>query len=380
MKRQILHTELCDLLGIQYPIIQAGMGMLQPYVPPVSTSPELVAAVSNAGGIGILGPSGVSPEEVAEYIKKTKALTDKPFGVDLIFAGSLSGTAVGNMQDLKNQIPPEYKALLKNLREKYEIPEVEVEPTIWRTMLDPKIARKQFEVVLEEKVPVMVSGLGTPPFVVSECHARGIKVLSAVGNLKTACRAAELGVDAIIVEGWGAGSHSGRIDNLVLIPPVVDAVKPIPVIAAGGIADGRQVAASLMLGAAGVWIGTRFLATPEAAIPDWYKQLIIQAGDEGTQKNAYWTGRLNRHYKSPVDEALETSGLKPLPMPLQGILTFDFMAGAIKAGKYELSGQLMGQGTAMIKELKPAAQIMAELVTEAVTALDRAGHFISKKN
>jgi NAD(P)H-dependent flavin oxidoreductase YrpB (nitropropane dioxygenase family) len=151
---------------------------------------------------------------------------------------------------------------------------------------------------------------------------------------------------------------------------VADAVHPTPVIAAGGIADGRQVAAAMMLGAQGVWVGSAFLATEEAPIPQWYKDLILQTDEEGTSKSEYWTGKLMRHFRTPVGAAWETSGLKPLPMPLQGILMWDIVAGALEQGKFEHSGQLIGQDIGMIKEVKPAKQLVEELVAVAVQALE----------
>jgi len=133
---------------------------------------------------------------------------------------------------------------------------------------------------------------------------------------------------------------------------------------------GRQVAAALMLGAQGVWVGSAFLATTEAPIPQWYKDLIIRADDEGTAKSEYWTGKLMRHFKTPLGAAWETSGLKPLPMPLQGILMWDIVAGALEQGKYEHSGQLIGQGIGMTKGIKSARQVVEELVGGAIQALE----------
>lgn len=367
--KEKLRTPLCDLLDIKYPIIQAGMGILNPFIPQVATSPELVAAVSNAGGLGVLGLTATDVDEAVDYVRRTKKLTSEPFGVDLIFPAAVGAIDTDAASKLMEKIPGQYKELVEKIRVEYEIPKVEWEPTFIMTMMDLDLNKRKLDAIVEEKVPVIVSAFGTPSFVLEQCRAHGIKLISAVGNLKTAVRTAELKVDAIVIEGWGAASHSGRIDTFVLIPEVVDAIKPVPVIAAGGISIGRQIAGSLMLGAAGVWMGTRFLATPEAAVPDWYKELIVKAGDEDTAKNEYWTGKMNRHLRSPIDKALETSGLKPLPMPTQMLLTMDIIGGAIVAGKYELASQLMGQGTSLINQIKPAKEVMEELIKEAAEAL-----------
>src|SRR3990172_2816195 len=363
-----LHTKLCDLLDIRYPILQAGMGIITPYSL-TATSPELVAAVSNAGGLGVLGLGLMTPDEIGQQIKKTKQLTSQPFGVDLLFP-TLGG--VGSLEQLKAQIPREYREFMARLQREFDIPSPQepVDPQMWINMASPDIAMRQFEVLLEERVPVFVSGLGNPAPVVPRAHAQGMKVMACVGNVKTAVRVAEGGVDAIAAAGGDAGGHGGRTGTFTLIPQVVDAIHPTPVIAAGGIADGRQVAAALMLGAQGVWVGSAFLATTEAPIPQWYKDLIIRADDEGTAKSEYWTGKLMRHFKTPLGAAWETSGLKPLPMPLQGILMWDIVAGALEQGKYEHSGQLIGQGIGMTKEIKSARQVVEELVGGAIQALE----------
>lgn len=369
-----LHTPLCDLLGIRYPILQAGMGIITPYSL-TATSPELVAAVSNAGGLGVLGLGQMLPDQVREYIRATKKLTSQPFGVDLLLP-TLGG--IGTLEELLTQVPEPHRAFVNQLRRRFGLPELaeRPDPTIWINMASPDIAMRQFEVLLEEKVPVFVVGLGNPTPVVPRAHAQGMKVIGSVGNVKTSRRVAQGGVDALVAAGWDAGGHGGRTGVFTLIPQVVDAVRPLPIIAAGGIAHGRQVAAALMLGAQGVWVGSAFLATPEAPVPQWYKELILQADDEATSKSEYWTGKLMRHFRTPLGEAWQTSGLEPLPMPLQGILMWEIVSAAIEGGQFQHSGQLIGQGIGMIKEITPAAQVVKKLVAEAVTGLEEAQGFL----
>jgi NAD(P)H-dependent flavin oxidoreductase YrpB (nitropropane dioxygenase family) len=362
-----LHTTLCDLLEIRYPILQAGMGVNTPYSL-TATSPELVAAVSNAGGLGVLGLGLMAPDEISEQVVRTKKLTSQPFGVDLLFP-TLGG--VGSFEELLAKIPDEYWRFVEKLQREFGIPppREKITPAQWINMASPALVMKQFEVLLEERVPLFVSGLGNPAPVIDRAHQQGMKVMACVGNVKTAKRVAASGVDAIAATGWEAGGHGGRIGIFTLVPQVVDAVHPIPVVAAGGIADGRQVAAALMLGAQGVWVGSLFLATEEAPIPQWYKALILMADDEGTAKSASWTGKLMRHFHTPITDAWAQSGLKPLAMPLQGMLMWDIVAGAIEAGKYEHAAQLIGQGIAMTKEIKPARCVVEDLVQGALATL-----------
>jgi len=216
--RAALHTPLCDLLGIRYPICQAGMGWV--------ARSSLAAAVSTAGGLGVIAAAHGTPEHLRDEIRRVRDLTDKPFGVDVLFA------TIRAAGDEVEQFTDQVKGWV--------------------------------DVTLEERAPVLVAGLGNPGPVTAQDHKLGMKVMALCGNVKQARDHARNGVDVVIAQGHEAGGHTGRIGGMVLIPAVVDAVSPTPVVAAGGIADGRGVAAALALGAVGVWMGTRFIATHEA--------------------------------------------------------------------------------------------------------------------
>ncbi|UCD57419.1 MAG: nitronate monooxygenase, partial [Candidatus Hydrogenedentota bacterium] len=246
-------TPLCDLLGIEKPVVQAGMGFV--------ARSELAAAVSAAGALGVIGSAFLTLKQLREEIRKTRDMTDKPFGVDILFA------------------------------------------TYGRPSKDPRIdeftdeVRRQIDIVFEERVPVLASGLGNPAPVVPEAHELGIKVVSLVGNTKNAKRVAAGGVDVIVAQGYDGGGHTGRVGTFTLVPAVVDCVEQ-PVVAAGGMADGRGLVAALAMGAVGVWMGTRFVACKEAFAHVNYKNKIAEIDDEGTTRTRCFTGKPCRVIKN----------------------------------------------------------------------------------
>ena len=197
--------------------------------------------------------------------------------------------------------------------------------------------------VLDEKVPVFAAALGDPSWVVPEARALDITIMGLAGTVRHALRQVQAGVDIVVAQGYEAGGHTGRIANFPLIPQVVDEVKPVPVIAAGGIADGRGVAAALALGAVGVWIGTAFLVAEESLIPDQHQQEILGGNTQDFIITRAYTGKTARDYKNVVIDAWETSGLDPLPMPLQQVLMEDFVEAATLAERHDLTNNLLGK-------------------------------------
>ncbi len=362
-----LRTRICDLLGIEYPILLAGMGPTAGGGRGSAATAELVAAVSNAGGLGVLGGAGFAPDALRAEIRRIREMTDKPFGVDLLFpTNAVRPVEAAQGGDPRALIPPEYWEIVKRLKEQFGLPDVRAErPRELRTWR----VEDQVEVVLEERVPVLASGLGNPAPFVPRCHELGIKVIALVGNTKNARRVAQGGVDIIVAQGTEAGGHTGRVGTMALVPQVVDAVAPIPVVAAGGIADGRGVAAALALGAEGVWCGTVFLATYEANLYDWQKQRILQATEEDTIVTRLYSGKTMRNITNPLAEAWEALGVKALPMGLQGLLIADLIASARAAGKDELLMNAAGQAAGMITRLRPAREVVEDLVRGAVEVL-----------
>ena len=206
---------------------------------------------------------------------------------------------------------------------------------------------------------------------VAEAHALGIKVMSLVGKVKDAVNVARGGIDAVICTGTAAGGHSGDVDGMVLVPHVVERVAPVPVVAGGGIVDGRGLAAALALGAIGVWVGSRFIASRECSAPDWYKQRIVDAGDDATVRSKWYTGKTCRHLRSEWDTAWDASGLAALPMPDQALLTTPMALGAASVGRHLESGIFCGQGVARIASVLPAHEIVTRMIDQARDILQR---------
>lgn len=308
----MLRTAVCDLLGIEHPIIQGGMAH-------VGTA-ELVSAVSEAGGLGIIGAGYYQPEWVAQQIRLTRERTSRPFGVN---------------------IP-----------------------------LTSPHAAQVIRVVLEAKVPVVTTGVGDPTPHLPEFKAAGIKVMPVVGGVALARRLEEAGVDAIVAEGAESGGHIGETTTLALVPQVVDAVR-LPVIAAGGIADGRGLAAALALGAQGVQVGTRFVCSQECIAHPAYKQRIIQAHDRSTVVTGRSTGLPLRSLKNSLTEqylALEQAGASSEELNLfgQGRMHLGLIEGDTEDGSL-LAGQIAG----MIRDIRPVRAIIDEMLSGAEAVINR---------
>jgi nitronate monooxygenase len=368
MSRTVLRTPICEMLGIEYPVLLAGMGPTAGGGRGSAATAPLVAAVSNAGGLGVLGGAGFGPDALREEIRRIRSLTEKPFGVDLLMPSNAVRveSTNGGTADWRAQVPAEYWQAIGELKRQFGIPDVAAPPAAggmrWRV-------EDQVAVVLEERVPVLASGLGNPAPYVPRCRELGIKVIALVGNTKNARRVAEGGADIVVAQGTEAGGHTGRIGTMALVPQVVDAVAPTPVVAAGGIADGRGLAAALALGAQGVWCGTAFLATREANLYDWQKERIVNATEEDTAVTRLYSGKTMRNITNPLIQAWEALNIKALPMGMQGLLIADLVAGIRQAGKDELLMNAAGQAAGLISTLRPAGEVLQSMVDGAVEVL-----------
>jgi NAD(P)H-dependent flavin oxidoreductase YrpB (nitropropane dioxygenase family) len=366
------------MLGIEYPIVLAGMGPVAGGIQgPVATA-ELVAAVSNAGGLGVIGGAGFGPERLREEINRVRGMTSKPFGVDLLLPSNyMGGAASGEMpRDPRELIPAGTRAGVRKMAEDlgiewHEMPAERAQAARPAPRQGGGMSDAQMEVVIEEKVPVFASGLGSPAQWVDRLHANGTKILSLVGNVKNAKRVAAAGADVVVAQGTEAGGHTGRVATLALVPQVVDAVAPTPVVAAGGIADGRGIAAALALGAVGVWCGTAFLVAKEANQPLMQQQRIIAATEEDTRVTRLYSGKTMRNITNPLIEAWEASGIQALPMGLQGLLIQDLVYSVRKAGREDLLMNAAGQISGLLHEIRPAADILHDMVAGAADILAR---------
>lgn len=321
-----LRTPICERLGITYPVFQAGMGWV--------ARGDLAAAVSEAGGLGVIGAgSNLTADELRDEIHLVKSRTDKPFAVDILFATvRASGSEVIQYTDA---------------------------------------VRAMVDVVLEERVPVLISGLGSPRGVVPEAHACGIFVMSVVGAVRHAVKAVSDGVDAVIASGCDGGGHVGQIGTAVLIPAIVDAVD-VPVLAGGGLADGRGLAAALAFGAQGVWMGTRFIATEEALAHENYKAKIVEINEAGTVVTRAHSGKPCRLIRNEFTTSWEGREHEIEPYPLQA-LHVGHPASELGRRQGDTDNGVMptGQSAGLIRQIKSAREVVNDVVAEAAQALER---------
>ncbi|MGB6066071.1 MAG: nitronate monooxygenase [Desulfomonilaceae bacterium] len=375
MAKRTLKTRLCDMLGIEYPILSAGMG---PTLIGENTGApvELVVAVSEAGGLGVLGGSGFTVEELRTAIREIKARTDKPFGVDLLLPKHVAATPGDDsegpeelpLSQVLKTLPKPHREWIEKVKAEMGLPDVEVMIKRNTTTRRPK---ESIQVCIEERIPLFCAGLGNPGFMVEQAHAIGMKVLGITGNSKNARRMAESGVDLIVAQGFEGGGHTGRIGTMALLPQAIDAAAPVPVLAAGGIGDGRGLAAALAIGCIGVWVGTRFLATKEGGALDTNKQRIIDSTDEDTRVSTAYTGKTLRASLNEFHKLWDASGLDPLPFPTQVVISSALLWSFLQANKIDFVGGLAGQVSGLIHEIKPAGQVLNEMVEEAVDILTR---------
>jgi NAD(P)H-dependent flavin oxidoreductase YrpB (nitropropane dioxygenase family) len=337
---------------------------------------ELVVAVSEAGGLGVLGAAGYTVDELREAIREVQKLTDKPFGVDLLLPGEI--VSAGDQEDvgpgkvalaaLLENLPKAHYDWVMKIKEEMQLPDIDATVRVSSTTARPHAS---IQVCIEEKVPLFCSGLGNPGFMVGKAHAAGMKVLGLAGNTRNVGRIAQSGADLVVAQGHEAGGHTGRVGSMALWPQAIDAAAPTPVLAAGGIGDGRGVAAALAIGCVGVWIGTRFLASEEGGALDVQKQLILEAGDEDTRRTYLYTGKTSRATYSRFHDLWEKSGLEPLPFPMQVLLASAMVEMFRKAGMKDYIAPFAGQVVGLIKEIKPAAAILEDMVEEAAEILTR---------
>lgn len=346
-----LHTSVCDLLGIDYPVFGAPMGGV--------ALVDLAVAVSNAGGCGTLGLTSFTPEEIRAMVREVRGRTGRPFGVGLMFPGDLPPSRV--------EAPAELPAFLRPVWERVrDLPLPPARPT-----LTEELARAQLAVLIEERVPLLACGLGTPGWVVERAHAARLRVASLVGSVSAARAVDALGVDLVVAQGHEAGGHTGRVTSFVLIPQVVDAVR-VPVLAAGGIADGRGVAAALALGAQGVWVGTRLLATPEAAAAEEHKRRVVEMATDETVVSRCYTGKPSRVLRNTFVDLWTHHQDEVLAMPVQRVWMEPIVGRARAAGLVDIVNYPTGQVATGVRAIKPAAEVVRELVDDAVRALDGA--------
>ncbi|KAF7365732.1 NMO domain-containing protein [Mycena venus] len=346
----VISTPITELFGIKHPVFLAGMN--------VAAGPELAAAVSNAGGMGVIAGFGYTPKTLRQQIRAVKdGLTDKslPFGVDLLIP------QVGGSARKTN---------------KYDYTKGKLGELI--------------DVIIEEKVSLFICAVGIPPkYAVDKLHKAGIPIMNMVGHPKHVPKALAAGVDLICAQAGEGGGHTGDIPASILIPACVDAVKghkspltgkPVYVIGAGAVYDGRGLAANLIWGAEAVWVGTRFVASVEAGVPKMHKDLIVKAGYEDAITTLIFTGRPVRLYKTPYVDDWNTNRQSEIKeLTGKGLLPHEVELQKHPEKSVEGRPWLMGRVSALIHEVLPAKVIVDNMVRDAAAQLQRGNKYLTSK-
>jgi len=361
-----MRTDLCERFGIQYPIFA------------FTPSEHVAAAVSRAGGLGVLGAVRFNdPAELDATLTWLDANTDgKPYGVDVVMP--MKVPTEGTSTDLKSYIPAEHISFVERTLQQLGVPPLpEGEGREGVLGWLHSVARSHVDIALAHRPVLIANALGSPPIdVIEQAHAAGVAVAALAGAAKHALSHVANGVDIIVAQGYEAGGHTGEIASMVLTPEIVDAVGPaVPVLGAGGIGSGRQVAASLALGAQGVWTGSIWLATEEYANLNTNKgmtEAFLRAESSDTVRTRVYTGKPARLLKTRWTEAWASEDAPtPLPMPLQNLLVSDAHARMNAHGDPEVISMPVGQIVGRMNEVRSVADVMAELVSGYDEAVDR---------
>jgi nitronate monooxygenase len=364
MTRPVLNTRLCDVFGIEYPIIQSGMGGV--------AGPELAAEVCNAGGLGVLAGLLTGPDDLRAAITELRELTSRPFAVNLLMMPEVwSPQPTSGLDD---GLVEGVHSVANALRERLGL-----EPLSERPPTIPNLVDAALDVIVEERIAVFSAGLGDPgPDVTARLHEAGIRTMVMVTNAEDARQVASSGADVVVAQGFEAGGHrshfsmhhSSAIPDLgtfVLVPQVVEAVD-VPVVAAGGITDGRGLVAALALGATGVLMGSRFVATRESLAPDAHKKRVLECRGEDTVVTAGLSGRHARAARNTVTD-LWSSLDQVLPFPAQYLVNSGVFAKGGETGDAELLPLWGGQAIGRIDDLPWAADVVSDTVAAALALL-----------
>jgi nitronate monooxygenase len=358
-------TDLCDLLGIEYPIVQSGMGSV--------AGPDLCIEVSNAGGLGVVAALNQPADEVRRRIRQVKAGTARPFGVNLWLHTELMPPT--DMTTVPDAVVQAVQSTLNGFRERLGLP-----PRQERPPSNPDLVGAAFEVLLEERVPVWSIGLGNPSAdMVRRSHERGMKIMAMVATVDDARAVAASGVDIVVAQGAEAGGHrstwvkgrtpeSASVGLVSLLPQILDAVH-LPVLASGGIADGRGLVAALALGASGVLLGTRFVATRESGAPEFWKKALLEQSGEATVITDSFTGLYARALGNTYTREYEASGSPVLPALVQSRAAQDIVGAAATQQDREYFPMWSGQSVGLIHDLPGAGEVVEAIVREARAVL-----------
>jgi NAD(P)H-dependent flavin oxidoreductase YrpB (nitropropane dioxygenase family) len=367
-----MFTQICEKLGIDVPIFA------------FSHCRDVVAAVTNAGGFGVLGATAHSPAGLEiDLAWIDDQVGGKPYGVDLLLPAKFADVArpavAGEVPG--SPIPPEHRAFVADLLDRYEVPPLPEHLTGRRGTLSVSVedASLLLDVAFRHPIKLVASALGPPPAELTEqAHARGVIVAALVGTVEHARRQQAAGVDLIVAQGTEAGGHTGTVATMVLVPEVVRAVAPTPVLAAGGIVTGAQMAAAIALGAQGVWCGSVWLTTQEAETDPAVQQKMLAASSSDTVRSRSLTGKPARMLRSAwTDEWEAAAAPSALQMPLQTMLTASAQqrirrsSARAGSGAQQLATYFVGQGVGLLDRVRPAKEVVADMVAEYLEVAER---------
>jgi NAD(P)H-dependent flavin oxidoreductase YrpB (nitropropane dioxygenase family) len=365
-----VRTRVTELFGIEYPIFA------------FSHCRDVVAAVSRAGGMGVLGALYFTPEELELELKWIdEHVGGRPYGVDVVMPAKYEGAELGDAQELmtklQGMIPEQHRRFVDELLAEHDVEPLSEEGA-GRYLLGwtDATARPQVEVALKHPIALLANALGPPPAdVVEQAHEHGVKMAGLASTARHARKQVDVGVDIIVAQGTEAGGHTGEVSTMVLIPEVVDAVGDSAIVlAAGGIGRGRQIAAGLALGADGVWTGSVWLTVDEADTPQVARGKLLAASSRDTVRSRSWTGKPARLLRTAWTEAWESERSPgTLPMPMQFMLISDALRRIARSGDGELTTYPVGQIVGSMNHVRPAAQVVYDLIEEYVEAIDRLG-------
>lgn len=349
-----LRTSLCRMLGIELPIVA------------FTHCKEVAVAAINAGGFAVLGEAMRSADDIAEDVRWLRErVGDRPFGIDLVLPSSAPPKATPD--ELIAEIPEAHRAYAEEIKRRYDVPEP-TNPAALRKWggLNKRLGYQQIEVLLDERVPVIATGLGSPDFLIDAAHERGLRVFGLIGMAHQAERQLARGVDAIVAQGYDAAGHTGAMGTFSIVAQVAALAGNVPVIAAGGVTTGRHLAAALCLGAAGVWAGTVWLASHESDVEPVVKRRLLAATGDDTTRTACISGKTMRVLKCPWTDAWEEPGAPAvLSSPYQMLLSSDYIQAANDHLRGDLMTEAAGQGVAFVTEARATADILREMAQEA---------------
>jgi NAD(P)H-dependent flavin oxidoreductase YrpB (nitropropane dioxygenase family) len=377
-----MKSPICDLLGIEFPLFA------------FSHCRDVVAAVSRAGGFGVLGATGHSPESIHRELKWIDEHVDgKPYGLDVLVPENMAtaGEVGVTYNSLQTRVPLDHRQFAADLLEKAGVQLAVQEVSDDRPQpFDPETALRVLEAAFEHPIKMIANALGVPPpAMIAMGKKHGVPVAALVGAKEHAIRQVNAGVDILVVQGTEAGGHCGEVTTMVLVPEVLAAIKPIrdvPVLAAGGIMNGRQMAACMAMGAAGVWTGSVWLATVESETSEIFRQKMIEASSRDAVRVRSRTGKPARQLRSAWTEAWERSPESPgaLPMPLMSLVSENALrsversaaAGNDKAR--EMVTYFVGQGVGLIDSVRSAGQVVQEFKLEFGEAVEHMNDLVSE--